>query len=132
MGIDCGDRASFILTAAEIPRQGRPQSWICGSLCDTSARPRRIASLPSYYYIAISRRVEPRCTAAVVEWAINSSTAPRSATPQPKAVPDVQIMDVPKCRNEPAARRLRLQHRLASRSSPKLPSRRGQGHAKGA
>eukprot|EP00955_Chlamydomonas_euryale_P081223 363545-Chlamydomonas_euryale.AAC.10 len=59
-----------------------------------SVRPGRVASFPSHY-IAISRRVEPRCTAAVVEWAMDPTTAPRAATPQPEAGPDVQIMDMP-------------------------------------
>eukprot|EP00955_Chlamydomonas_euryale_P068046 360000-Chlamydomonas_euryale.AAC.4 len=55
------------------------------------------------HYTAISRRVEPRCTAAVVEWAMDPTTTPRAATPQPEAGPDVWIMDVPGRRNEPAA-----------------------------
>eukprot|EP00955_Chlamydomonas_euryale_P055564 356146-Chlamydomonas_euryale.AAC.2 len=33
---------------------------------------------------------------------MDPTTAPRAATPQPEAGPDVQIMDVPERRNEPA------------------------------
>eukprot|EP00955_Chlamydomonas_euryale_P056263 356365-Chlamydomonas_euryale.AAC.4 len=51
----------------------------------------------------MSRRVEPRCTAAVVERAMDPKTAPCAATPQPKAGPEIQIMDMPERRNEPAA-----------------------------
>eukprot|EP00955_Chlamydomonas_euryale_P046787 353505-Chlamydomonas_euryale.AAC.1 len=60
-----------------------------------SVRPRRIASLFPSHYIAISRRVEPRCAAALVEWAMDPTSAPRAAMPQPEAGPDVQIMDAP-------------------------------------
>eukprot|EP00955_Chlamydomonas_euryale_P016931 180525-Chlamydomonas_euryale.AAC.15 len=60
------------LNSAELDSTGR------------SARPRRIAPFPSHD-IARSRRAEPRCTAAVVEWAMDPTTAPRAATPQPEA-----------------------------------------------
>eukprot|EP00955_Chlamydomonas_euryale_P059508 357398-Chlamydomonas_euryale.AAC.2 len=78
------------LNSVELHSTGRP------------VRPRHIASLPSLY-IAISRCVEPRCTAAVYEWAIDPATAPDAITPQPEAGPDVQITYVPERRNEPAA-----------------------------
>eukprot|EP00955_Chlamydomonas_euryale_P080881 363491-Chlamydomonas_euryale.AAC.5 len=105
MGVDFGDRACPILTAA-VHGGGVPNP---GSAAHTatprsgrSGRPRRVgavsiaprASLPSHY-IAICRRIVPRCTAAVVEWAMDPTTAPRAPTRQPEAGPDVQIMDVP-------------------------------------
>eukprot|EP00955_Chlamydomonas_euryale_P104775 365593-Chlamydomonas_euryale.AAC.4 len=106
MGIDFRDRASPIVTTAESPRQRRPQSRSAAHTAtprsgQQSLRPKRIASFPSHH-IAISRRVEPRCTASVVEWAMDSTTVPRAATPQLEARPDVQIMDVPERQNEPA------------------------------
>eukprot|EP00955_Chlamydomonas_euryale_P043853 352737-Chlamydomonas_euryale.AAC.4 len=108
MGIDFGDRASPIVTAAESPwrgrlpglrlimQQGRINRLNSVELHSTgrSGRPRCIASFPSHC-IAISRRVEPRCTAAVVEWARDPTTAPHAATPQPEDGPDVCLKPSP-------------------------------------
>eukprot|EP00955_Chlamydomonas_euryale_P117415 366472-Chlamydomonas_euryale.AAC.10 len=98
-GIDFGDQASPIMTAAESPRGGVPNPGSAAhNATPRSVRPRRMASFPSHC-TAISRRVQPRCTTAVVEWAMDPTT-----TPQPDAGPDVQIMDVPqRRRNEPGA-----------------------------